>query len=96
MVIHPVTAREREMCAVADPGGAHGATPLRTKIFLISCSFSGKIWQICMLAPPPTRNPGSAPGVATYTPVLEFFFLPSWYIITQSSLLNYFKLAQLD
>ena len=42
---------------VADPRGR----PLRTKIFLISCSFLGEIWQICMLVPPPTRNPGSAP-----------------------------------
>ena len=46
---------------VADPRGE--GTPLRTKIFLISCSFFGKMWQICMLAPPPTRNPGSAPAL---------------------------------
>ena len=30
--------------------------------FLNFMQFLGKIWQICMLAPPPTRTPGSAPA----------------------------------
>ena len=34
--------------------------------------------------------------VATYTPALEFFFLPYWYIISQSSFIKLFQLAQLD
>ena len=31
--------------------------------FLNFMQFFGKIWQICKLAPPPTRNPGSAPDI---------------------------------
>ena len=90
MVTRPVTAREREMCAVVvDPGGAHGAPPYGPKVFLISCSSFGE-HLVNLYAGAPSYEE-SAPDVATYTPVLEFFFLPSWYIITQSSLLNYFN-----
>ena len=47
-------------------GGTPGA-PLRPKIFSISCSFSENLAKSYVsapagLAPPPTGNPGSAPG----------------------------------
>ena len=54
------------VCAVADLGGA---APLRPKIFSISCSFSENLTKSYVgapprgSAPPPTGNPGSAPGV---------------------------------
>ena len=55
--------------AVADPRGA----PPTDQNFLNFMQFLGKIWQICMLeptpggmAPPPTGNPGSAPGLFSY------------------------------
>ena len=51
--------------SVADPRGGAPPTDQNVLNFL---QFFGKIWQICMLAPPPgglavplTRNPGSAP-----------------------------------
>ena len=42
MGIHPVTAREREMCAVVVERGRTRCGPIRTKIFLISCSSFGE------------------------------------------------------
>ena len=50
-------------------GGSKGAPPLRPKIFSISCSFWENLTKSCWRpprgsAPHPTRNPGSAPGIA--------------------------------
>ena len=61
-------------------GGSKGGGPRRppwTKNFLISCSFWGN-WQTCMLAPPPTGNPGSAPDVSY--PMMWCYLtpLPPW------------------
>ena len=49
-------------------GGSKGGAHPTGQNFLNFMQFFGKIWQICMLAPspgglapPPTRNPGSAP-----------------------------------
>ena len=49
-------------------GGRPGPAPPTDQNFLNFMQFFEKIWQICMLgpppeglAPPPTRNPGSAP-----------------------------------
>ena len=55
---------------VADLGGVPPVcAPLRPKLFSISCSFSQNLAKLYVgtpprgLAPPPTGNPGSAPGI---------------------------------
>ena len=49
--------------------GSKNRLSLRPKIFWISCSFSQNLAKWCWrppggLAPPPTRNPGSTPGLS--------------------------------
>ena len=48
--------KRKQQRSVADP---RGRSPDQN--FLNFMQFFGKIWQICILAPPPTRNPVSAP-----------------------------------
>ena len=60
-------------------GGRPWRALLRTKIFLISCSFRENLANLCVGAPPPpagwcsppTENPGSAPTVPPLDPPID-------------------------